>query len=149
MKESQKKAFDFAADSTKLLITLSTGIIALTITFSKDFIGSEVTYPIWPLITAWILYFLSVLFGIFTMLSLTGSLLPMKMNFDKIDEHEKKVSINEKNITFKSSVQILLFLLALFFTGIFGYISIHSKINSIKEKTEVSVNVEQGKNQDK
>ncbi len=39
MQDRQKKAFDFAAESTKLLITLSTGMIALTITFPKEFIA--------------------------------------------------------------------------------------------------------------
>jgi hypothetical protein len=38
MDERVKKAFDFAADLAKQLITLATGLIALTITFSKDFI---------------------------------------------------------------------------------------------------------------
>ncbi|KQT20825.1 hypothetical protein ASG31_16700 [Chryseobacterium sp. Leaf404] len=37
--EQEKKAFDFAADTVKQLITLATGIIALTITFSKDILG--------------------------------------------------------------------------------------------------------------
>jgi len=39
MKENQKKAFDFASDTTKQLITLSTAIVTLTVTFSKDIIG--------------------------------------------------------------------------------------------------------------
>ena len=38
MTEETKKAFEFAQDTTKQLITLATAIIALTITFAKDFV---------------------------------------------------------------------------------------------------------------
>jgi hypothetical protein len=36
MDEQNKKAFDFAADLTKQLVTLSTSIVTLTLLFSKD-----------------------------------------------------------------------------------------------------------------
>ena len=39
------KAFEFAKDLTTQLITLATGTIALTITFSKDFLRSNAPRP--------------------------------------------------------------------------------------------------------
>ncbi len=138
MKESQKKAFDFASESTKLLITLSTGIIALTITFSKDFIGDTSSVSIWPLVTAWIFFFLSIFFGILTMLSLTGTLLPKDIDFDEIEAHEKDLSINGSNIIGKSIAQIICFLIALILTGLFAYQSLDSK--SKTEGTKVPQN---------
>ena len=60
MKENEKKAFDFAADVTKQLITLSTAIITITITFSKDIINladsAAKNYLLW----AWILFIATV-----------------------------------------------------------------------------------------
>ncbi len=74
MEESIKKAFDFASDSTKQLITLSTAILALTITFNKDVLHS--VGPKAPIIltAAWTVYLLSICFGIATLLALTGIL---------------------------------------------------------------------------
>lgn len=49
--ERTKKAFDFYADSTKQLITLSTAIIALMITFAKDILKPADGYAKFPLIS--------------------------------------------------------------------------------------------------
>ena len=68
------KAFDFASDLAKQLITLSTGILALTITFTKEFVKDfEVVRPRLLLVT-WVSYLLAILMGIATLMSLTGSL---------------------------------------------------------------------------
>lgn len=73
MDEKDKKAFDFAADLTKQPITLATGTIALTITFSKDFLQkTPASARLWAL-WAWGVLLASVVFGIWTMMALTGS----------------------------------------------------------------------------
>ena len=74
MQEYQKKAFDFAADLTKQLITLATGIIALTVTFSKDIFGGANSRYMWLLVLTWIVYLISVFFGLATLSALTGNL---------------------------------------------------------------------------
>lgn len=98
MDDSLKKAFDFASDSTKQLITLSAGILTLTVTFAKNFfqtvatatktpgvspvtdITSTVTITDIPahlktiLIFAWALYLASILFGLLTLFAYTGEL---------------------------------------------------------------------------
>jgi Domain of unknown function (DUF4440) len=76
MPERVQKAFDFASDSTKQLITLSTGIVALTITFGKDVFQTTPFYAKVLLVIAWVIYLLSISFGILTLLSLTGVLEP-------------------------------------------------------------------------
>ena len=75
------KAFDFYSDATKQLITLSTGIIALMIAFSKDVLGSMPGKARYVLLAALIMYLLSILCGLYTLLSLTGELQPF--NRDK------------------------------------------------------------------
>src|ERR1022692_1741891 len=73
MDEKDKKAFDFAADLTKQPTTLATGTIALTITFSKDFLQkTPASARLWAL-WAWGVLLASVVFGIWTMMALTGS----------------------------------------------------------------------------
>src|ERR1019366_2203272 len=73
MDEKDKKAFDFAADLTKQPITLVTGTLALTITFSKDFLQkTPASARLWAL-WAWGVLLASVVFGIWTMMALTGS----------------------------------------------------------------------------
>jgi hypothetical protein len=76
MDERQKKAFDFAADLAKQLITLSTGLIALTITFWKDIVGGQhVTTPSWAY-WSWYALVLSALCGVWVLMALTGELQP-------------------------------------------------------------------------
>jgi hypothetical protein len=75
MDERQKKAFDFAADLTKQLITLSTGIVTITLLLSKDLIG-----PRWLAVAAWTFYLLSTVFGLWALMALTGTLAPLKKN---------------------------------------------------------------------
>lgn len=72
--ERIKKAFDFAADLTKQLITLATGMIALTITFNKDFLGSSQNADKGLAYSAWYWFLASIFFGIFTLCALTGNL---------------------------------------------------------------------------
>lgn len=112
MDERIKKAFDFAQESTKQFIALSSGIIALTITFSKDFIKSVPPEVRLLALCAWGFYLVSVFFGLWTLLALTGTLEPSK--------GEAKPSIRGKNITIPSGLQILTFFVGLVLTAIFG-----------------------------
>jgi hypothetical protein len=67
-----EKAFEFAQEATKQLITLATGVIALTITFLKDVLGTDGSAGF--LQAAWVLYLVSIVFGVLTLLNLTGNL---------------------------------------------------------------------------
>lgn len=72
-----KLAFEFASDLAKQLITLSTAILALSITFQKDIAGKKDLPSIRLLGFGWIGYLLSILLGIWTLMALTGSLAPV------------------------------------------------------------------------
>lgn len=144
MKTNEQKAFDFAADTTKQLITLATGIIALTITFSKDIIGASELSNSSLIFWSWGLFIFSIFFGIWTLMALTGNLQPMKKN-KKPDENEIEdtstevnsescsININTRNVKIPSILQILSFILALVFTVLFG-------VNSIKSPKEINCN---------
>ena len=107
----------FASETTKQILRLSTGIIALTITFSKDFVhqvpAKAVTFLVW----AWLAYLLSILFGIWTLMALTGTLQP------KADAANPP-RIWGSNVTRPASFQILSFLVGLALTICFGISSL-------------------------
>src|ERR1700677_3089562 len=69
-----QKAFDFSADLTKQLITLATAIIALTITFSKDFLHAPSAAPRWIPYVSWYCFLASIGAGIFALSAMTGHL---------------------------------------------------------------------------
>ncbi|MCX2743349.1 hypothetical protein OO013_05700 [Mangrovivirga sp. M17] len=134
MKPNEQKAFDFAADTTKQLITLSTAIITLTITFSKDIIGVTNISNSSSIFWAWGIFILSVIFGIWTLMALTGSLQPMKKgetsnesesSTDKTSE-EEPININGLNVKIPAGIQIISFIAGLILTVSFGIASINS-----------------------
>ncbi len=116
-KELIMKAFDFASGSTKQLITLSTALIVIPITYKSNFNdnGCQIL-----LFMSWASLFISVLFGIITLMALTGTL-------EKSSEDSKnpiKLSIYGKNVKRPSLLQIVFFIFGLLFLGIYGAISI-------------------------
>jgi len=108
-KDRTAKAFDFAQDLTKLLITLATGIITITITFLKDVATqAPASAHIWIEI-AWLLYLLSIVGGVMALMGMTAAL----------DEQDSP-SINEGAITWPARAQFGLFAAAVALTIWFG-----------------------------
>ncbi len=66
MPANPEKAFDFAQESTKQILTMSTAILTLTITFQKDIVGAAATGNRWALTSAWICFLFSILCGLST-----------------------------------------------------------------------------------
>jgi len=110
MDDQVKAAFDAARDTTKQLITLGTAILTLEITFSKGMTGIR-----WLLPISWGFLLLSVGCGVWTLLALTGALEPL--------DKSAPVSIRGSNVTIPSMLQIILFMLGLFFTVAFGILA--------------------------
>ena len=105
--EKTKKQFDFATDLVKQLITLSTGVLALTITFLHDILKNAEAPT--SLLVAWILYVVSIPFGIVAMMALTAGL--------TADEP----SILSPFISVPASVQTLTFLAGTVAILVFGW----------------------------
>ncbi len=111
MDERLKKAFDFAADGAKQLITLATGLIALTISFQKDILSNKLlATPKLLMKCSWSLYILSLFFGLWTLFALTGSLEPKTSNLSP--------STRGVNVVFPAVAQILMFIAGLILTVI-------------------------------
>lgn len=114
MTEREKQSFDFAADATKQIITLSTAVIGLTVTFLKDILQTPTSYG-WTLKAAWFLYALAATAGLWHLLGLAGSL----GNKDKVPD--AKLSIYSQNASFPMFLQLVCFVLAVVFTIAFGW----------------------------
>lgn len=108
MDDRRKKAFDFAVDATKLLISLSTGIIAVSITFSKDVVQSTPPASRRLLFAGWICYLISIAFGVMCVMCMTGNLEPKSP--PKHGQSLGEPTIWAPNITRTSAVQIFAFL---------------------------------------
>ena len=128
--EAIKLGFQFARDLANQLITLSTGILLLTITFMKDVLKIIPPKGVRALRIAWAIYLSSVIFGIWTIMALTGTLL---------DEESCKVIAF--NVRFPSTLQIFSFLIATFLIIRFGYSSLKSLADRMSAtSTEVANN---------
>lgn len=118
------KAFEVAIDLSKQLITLATGVIALTVTFVKDIIVS-VPRPAIPFLkSAWLFFAFSILSGIWSLMAITGTL----------GRGEAAGGIYQGNITSAFGLQILTFAFATIFVFIFGYRSAIGSIGPAKPK---------------
>lgn len=112
MDDQIKTAFEFARDTTKQLITLATGIIALEITFARDFAKAVDAGTRCYALISWLFLLFSVIFGIWTLMALTGTL--------GAKDKSVPVSIQGMNVRLPSILQIFTFLLGLGFTVFFG-----------------------------
>jgi hypothetical protein len=117
MQDPIGKAFDFAQETTKQVLTLASGIIAITLTFLNGklaaYKGSTATW----LEIGWCLYLASILFGIGALMALSGNLeRPNKPN-----EPAKPPSIYRGNIRTPASLQLLAFFLATLCVLVFGF----------------------------
>lgn len=166
MKENQKKAFDFASDTTKQLITIATAIITLTVTFSKDIIGGIDDAPKTLLVVTWAFYIVSIFFGVLTLMTLTGTLQPLAKwkaykthqqnqqpnphqgqgnqgtpvpSVQTPDDDCTEININNSNIRLLSGLQALTFIIAIVLTGCFGYKSLSEGNKSSKYNENYTV----------
>ena len=112
MDEQTKAAFTSASDTSKQLITLATGLLALEITFAKEIVVKLDTNSKCYVGVSWVLLLLSVMAGVWTLLALTGSLSQASA--------PTPTSISGTNVRIPAILQILLFLGGLILTVLFG-----------------------------
>lgn len=139
MDETQKKAFDFAADLTKQLMTFATAILAFTATFGKDAGPNPPGYIKWCVVGSWICYILSIACGILTLMALTGNLDPLPKKGKDPSDPNKTIStpvapiltITSENVTGTGKWQFYFFIVAIILTTVYGY---HLLFPTLSEK---------------
>lgn len=113
MNDQINKAFDFAQEIAKQLISLATAVITVTLTFSHDF-ATHATGWIRELVPcSWGLLLFSIVAGIWTLMALTG-------NLQQLGPNSQPPSIRTRNVTFPAIVQILSFLFGMLLVILFG-----------------------------
>jgi hypothetical protein len=117
-----QKAFDFAADLVKQLITLSTGLIALTVTFQKDIFVHAQPSAACLLVASWIALMLSVICGVWALMALTGTLDPLGHN----GEDMPTISIQGGNCRLPTGLQVVCFLSGIGLAIAYAVISLSS-----------------------
>ncbi|EGQ9055266.1 hypothetical protein GEN90_24865 [Vibrio parahaemolyticus] len=108
MTDLKEKSFEFAADFAKQLINLSTVIVAITVTFSKDLFDKAIDCDKNILLYAWVSYFFCIFFGIWFLGALVGTLA------DKSKYDSQTIMTN--NCRIPAFLQFTSFLCGLFFT---------------------------------
>jgi len=113
------KGVDLANNLAEGLITLAIGILTITITFIKDIFKGDIKKYKRTIAASWILLFLSIMAGIWSMMALSGSLI----NVDKlprIDEH----MFDSARVP--AGFQVLLFLAGVFLVIRYGVIGVNN-----------------------
>jgi len=130
MKTTKLKSFDFASDLTKQLLSLSTILIGISITFFEKFNCSNLY---WIIILSWSFLFISIIFGILSLMGLTGSLGRIK-DLKAFDS----TNIYNRNIRVVSGLQIVTFLTGILLLIIYSSSSTKT-IGNKNENNAISV----------
>jgi len=109
--DQAKIAHASLADLTKQLVTLSTAILTLEVTFAKAFAKEEISQAR-VMTISWICFVISVAFGIWVLMALTGT----QANAENLTSQ----SIYNKNIRTPAKFQVLSFIIGLIFTIVVG-----------------------------
>jgi hypothetical protein len=119
-----KDLFDYAGDLTKQLLTLSAGIITISVTFAKDIAKNNPRKIRRYISLCWIFNFLSIFFGILSLMALTGAIDDAISTGEKVTMHG--------NMRVFTALQIITFLLGLVNIIIYGNMGIMHHQSSAK-----------------
>lgn len=108
-----EKAYDFLLESVKQLMALATGVIALTITFGKDFLIGVDKQSQGIALWAWGALLFSIFFGLWCMFAMAGTLASHNVS-------DEKTSPYRFNIEFPFGCQIVTFLIGMVLTVSFA-----------------------------
>ena len=122
-----KAAFASAGDTCKTILTLTTGILALTISFMTDVAKGATSSELWLLRASWLFFLLSAVFGILTLQALTGSLSPSgqrRPGEKDVGSEQKTPSVYSQNIAAPAIKQNIMFGVGVLLFIIFGALSV-------------------------
>jgi len=114
MDDQAKQAFTAASDWSQQIMTLSTAIVTLTVTFADKIFGDLTTAEKALLVIAWLLYVVSILGGIWVLTTLTGTLA-----YDR-----DVVAGDVQQSQLQASVQVFPFIIATALIAVFGILSL-------------------------
>jgi hypothetical protein len=132
--DQTKQAFTSATDWAKQILTLSTGIVTLTISFSDKIFGDLSKTERWTLSVAWGLYVISIIGGVWLLSSLTGTLAAASP--------PTPAAVNATNNRVPALVQLLTFLAATIAIFIFGCMAVGNEKSDTEKAAAAAIAVQ-------
>lgn len=131
--DRREKAFEFATEASKLLITLGTAFVAFTVTFSEQLGGLAVESFVgrWLLMGAWGAFTLSVGCGVWAQLALTQELEPRPDSAAS----KRDPSIRSRPVKAAFRWQVATFVLATALGASFGVWRLHQPTSTSSKPT--------------
>ena len=117
MAEWTERAFDGVSEITKQVLTLATAIVALTITFVKDFAPNPSANAKTVLAISWVLYLVSILAGFLTLMASAG------LQQEAASKNQTP-DINTGTLRRFGGLQLIAFLCAIILTVIAGIMAL-------------------------
>jgi hypothetical protein len=117
-----------AMDTAKQIITLSTGVIALTVTFLEKIV--QPTASAGPrvvphtILSAWVLYGIAIFFAVWTLMALTGTLNALDRRANGLTlspEQQSAVDAYGDNVRWPALGMVLCFVIAMALTIAAGF----------------------------
>ena len=130
IREIVKMSFEFANQVTQQLMTLSTAILARTITFTKEIVRRLPRSPLWVLKAAWLIFLLSICAGLWTMSALTRTL--------ALYNSEQPLSIMRWDVRVFYALQFFSFIIGIFLIIIYGVMSLRRQTEEV-QNTETDI----------
>jgi len=117
--EAHEEGLKTALETTKQIITLSTGVVALTVTFLEKIVepqGGTGRHVPGTLKIAWICFGLAVAFAVWTLMAITGSMNALdrqarQLSLNKAQKRATETLADGTNIRLPAVLMLLLFAL--------------------------------------
>ncbi len=138
MEDPWFEALGYTRDAAKDLISLASGIIAVSITFVTSILGESTRKVVRRLVVTWILYFVSILFGVLTLLAVIGNTADVARSKGLSREEAARqgfrtLSPYESNVRFVFYLQLVSFL-----AGTGGLLVVGSQAAIARKSTKAS-----------
>jgi hypothetical protein len=121
--ERVKKAFDAVSDLAKQLITLATGVIAITISFAKDIFGGHTGGNL-LLEVSWLTYLVCIAAGVWVLMAIAGTLDLGKQESGAVPAGDGRVFGG--NVRLPAGIQVAAFVLATLLVAVAGIVEVRS-----------------------
>jgi hypothetical protein len=116
MDDRAKAAFSTAVEVVKNVLTLSTGVLVLGMTFTKELSPNPTLTQVRILEASWCFLFLAMLFGVLTLMALTGTI-------GKTSQIAAS-SIYNRNIRIPMGIQFIFFLAGIALTVAYAMLAV-------------------------
>jgi len=107
------QSFEYARDSVKQLLTLSTTIIGVSIAFQKDVFHPAAMIPKIFVTTTWLSFMISVFFGVLALFSITANVEAIERALIAGVNPSDIIGLSADNILSRVKVQAVTFVLGI------------------------------------